>query len=383
MEKRILIISTTVGIGGAGIAVERTLNALNLLEYKIEVESLARSDSGKSILKRRILARLNREFERLSLRKLQKTGSGHKSIARLPFNALGRIDFLKYDIVHIHWANYGFLDFKNIVKIPKEVPVIFTLHSFWPFSYPDHYFTSDKINDIEKLFSATPIIEKICKRINLWILPSEEMKVYLPNDLQSRILNNPLPVNLSKSSLESDRKNYIFIAAGDVFDERKGLIDLLELWISSKMAFSDYELLVVGPINESTYKGAIASRAEVSGVRFIGEVHSSRDIYTLLTLSKAIFVPSYQETFGQVISEAFAAGCPVIARDTIISLGEFEELGSALFKCTYDVESFNSALEWSSNLDIDHKKIAYQASEIFSEKRIAHKLEKIYNEILL
>lgn len=47
-------------------------------------------------------------------------------------------------------------------------------------------------------------------------------------------------------------------------------------------------------------------------IRFLGEVHGASKAY-LLANAAALVVPSYSESFGNVVLEAMAAGCPVVA----------------------------------------------------------------------
>jgi glycosyltransferase involved in cell wall biosynthesis len=382
MKKRVLMLAATSGIGGAGIALDRIINALKPTDLEVDLETLNFSSSGKSIYRRRVIARLNREYEKFFNRKVKSNTNEYISADWLPFNVLKKIDYSKYDLVHIHWINYGFMGLNHINRIPSDIQVVWTTHSFWPFSSPHQYFASINHKQSDSNFIIQKHLTKVMERVAVWITPSRGMIPYLPSELDFRVVNNPLPIQESKCSLNSTRTNFVFIGAGDIFDDRKGLIDLLELWISSEADLKLSNLIIVGPAWPATYRSVIANEAERRGVKFIGEVTNPRDLQSILRLSKAIFVPSHQETFGQVISESLAAGCPVIARDSIVSLGEFDSITEAIFKCKFTPESFKDAVDWVDKLDIKPEIISMKTQEIFSPDSIAKKLSDVYESLL-
>jgi len=380
-EKRILIISATNGIGGAGIAVTRIAKALEAKGVEVDIESLNYSSSKKSLLIRRILARANREYEKFVQRNKIQNSNVIQSTSWLPFRPIRGIKYTKYDVVHIHWVNYGVLGLNHINRIPKVVPIVWTLHSFWPFSSPGHYFTRENPPEDVSLTFTKNENGKALERIRVWLLPSKGMLKYLPGLSNHSVINNPLPVQESQAKRPIDSSDYLFIGAGDIFDDRKGLKDLLELWISHKNLLIGKRLLVVGPVSPTTNDRLLVEEAERCGVNFVGEVNSIRDMQTLLRLSKAVFVPSYQETFGQVISEGLGEGCIIVARESILSLSEFDKLAKNIIKIDFSSESFSNAISWIQKKKVNRDEIAKETQILFSSDKIATDLIAVYEQL--
>jgi glycosyltransferase involved in cell wall biosynthesis len=380
-KKKVLFLSATNGIGGAGIAVTRIANALEGQGVEVDIESLNYSSSKKSLVFRKVLARANRGYEKLISRNQIQGSNVTQSANRLPFRPIRGINYAQYDVVHIHWVNYGVLGLNHLKKIPKGIPIVWTLHSFWPFSSPGHYFTAENpVHDVSLTFTNNKN-GKALKRVNKWLLPSKAMVGQLPGLLNYSVVNNPLPNQESQAIRLTNSRDYLFIAAGDIFDDRKGLKDLLELWISHKNLFGGDRLIVIGPQFPNTSSKVLVKKAEESGVLFLGEATSAREVQTMLRLCKAVFVPSYQETFGQVISEALGEGCLVIARESILSLGEFDKFFANIRRIDFSSDSFISAILWVQKKNINREKIARDTQMFFSQDRIAMELIAIYDQL--
>ncbi len=380
-KRKALLISATNGIGGAGIAVTRIAKALEGQGVEVDIESLNYSSSKKSLLFRRILGRANREYEKFIQRNQIQSSNVIHSTDWLPFRPIRGINYSKYDVVHIHWVNYGVLGLNHLSKIPKTIPIVWTLHSFWPFSSPGHYFTPENPpQDVSLTFSNKKHGEAL-KRVNKWLLPSKGMLDQLPGLLNYSVINNPLPNQESQASRSTNSRDYLFIGAGDIFDDRKGLKDLLELWISHESLFNGERLIVIGPVSPATYSNVLVEEAKKRGVLFLGEVNSIREMQTMLRLSKVVFVPSYQETFGQVISEALGEGCLVIARESILSLSEFEKFSSYIREIDFSSESFRSAISWVQKKKANREELAQDARMFFSLERIAINLIDVYEQL--
>ena len=137
---KILFLTTDYENGGAGIAASRMAEPLKMLGHHVQIESLGVSRRSRFFKKkRRILAKANRIFEFKLLRFARYSQNSYLAATFLPFNALGRCDFKHFDLVHIHWVNYGFISLRQAEKISKMVPTVWTLHSYWPFTAPYQY----------------------------------------------------------------------------------------------------------------------------------------------------------------------------------------------------------------------------------------------------
>lgn len=94
----------------------------------------------------------------------------------------------------------------------------------------------------------------------------------------------------------------------------KGLDLLIPVWQDIAEQFSDWELVIAGPI-DSEYAEGIVRRARehrIPQLLFTREVLGDNKS-SLLSTARLLVLPSYSENFGMVVAEALAHGLPVIA----------------------------------------------------------------------
>jgi glycosyltransferase involved in cell wall biosynthesis len=93
----------------------------------------------------------------------------------------------------------------------------------------------------------------------------------------------------------------------------KGLEMLLSAWTAIAADFSDWELVIAGPLKGAYPESmqTLAREMRAPRVKFAGEVLGEAKRFLLS--SAALFVlPSYSENFGMAVAEALAHGLPVI-----------------------------------------------------------------------
>lgn len=388
---KILFLTTDYENGGAGIAASRMSEPLKSLGHDVQIESLVLSSRSRFFKKkRRILAKANRIFE---YKFLGISGYNHNTYLAatfLPFNALGRLNLKDFDIVHIHWINYGFISLREVEKISKRVPTVWTLHSYWPFSAPFQY-AGSKVNDnqVENIFTSRFLVDKSSRRfLSLvtrvkWIAPSDHLWKDIAVPESNRItIANPLPKNMLVLPKKPER--YLYIGAGDVFDHRKGLADLLIAWVSSYDKREPRRLTIIGPSwehSQEKYSGLLKF-AQNSGVDFFGHVQDPRVMSLLHQEAHGLFVPSYEETFGQVISEALSNGTRVIARDSLSCLSAFKEFDEGILKIAFDDDGMKHAFEWCEGQSPLGEEFIERAQQKFSSNEIARTLSAFYEATL-
>lgn len=99
-------------------------------------------------------------------------------------------------------------------------------------------------------------------------------------------------------------------------DPKKGLDMLLPAWAAVAGDFTDWELVIAGPLggNYARSMQNLAEEIRAPRIRFIGQVlgESKRD---LLASASLFVLPTYSENFGIAVAEALAHGLPVITTD--------------------------------------------------------------------
>ncbi|MEE1382541.1 MAG: glycosyltransferase, partial [Segatella copri] len=142
---RVLIVNTSEKTGGAAVAANRLMDALNnngvkakmLVRDKetedITVVSLPRSLRLQwNFLWERWCVFWHLHFSRQRLWEVDMATSG-TDITKLR-------EFQEADVIHLSWINQGMLSLKNIRKIIRSgKPVVWTMHDLWPATGICHY----------------------------------------------------------------------------------------------------------------------------------------------------------------------------------------------------------------------------------------------------
>ena len=135
---RVLIVNTSEKTGGAAVAANRLLDALNnngvkakMLVRDKESEQITVVGLGHSMLMQwrflweRLVVYFHTLFSRQHLFDIDIANAG-ADITSLP-------EFKEADVVHLHWINQGMLSLKGIRKILEcGKPVVWTMHDIWP-----------------------------------------------------------------------------------------------------------------------------------------------------------------------------------------------------------------------------------------------------------
>ena len=135
---RVLIVNTSERTGGAAVAANRLMMALNnngvkakMLVRDKETDALTVVGLPKSpmlnwhFLWERLVIFFRCRFSRKHLFEIDLANTG-SDITKLR-------EFQEADVIHLHWINQGMLSLKGIRKILKSgKPVVWTMHDIWP-----------------------------------------------------------------------------------------------------------------------------------------------------------------------------------------------------------------------------------------------------------
>ena len=142
---KVLIVNTSEQTGGAAVAANRLMAALNNHGVKTKmlvgrkdtdnicvVETKGKFSKRWHFLWERLVIFFHLHFKREHLFEIDIANSG-TDITMLR-------EFKEADVIHLHWINQGMLSLKGIRKILRSgKPVVWTMHDMWPATAICHY----------------------------------------------------------------------------------------------------------------------------------------------------------------------------------------------------------------------------------------------------
>ncbi|MHB1572149.1 MAG: glycosyltransferase family 4 protein, partial [Solirubrobacteraceae bacterium] len=202
----------------------------------------------------------------------------------------------RYDVVHVHepvapLAGWVALEF-------SKLPLVGTFHS---------YSEGVVANGLGNLFGARRVLNRLHVRIAVSEAAAWTGLRFFGGHY--RVIPNGVHVDPAgpPPKLPSDRLRIAFVGQAV---ERKGLPLLLRAFEALREHIPT-ELTVIGPTQEELAPLMLDER----GVRVLGKVDDERK-FQELAAADVLCAPSLRgESFGMVLTEAFAAGTPVVASD--------------------------------------------------------------------
>lgn len=252
----------------------------------------------------------------------------------------GALKKLDYDVLHLHWINQRFIPLEDL---PKDKPIVWTLHDSWPFCGICHYFFdcdgyqkqcgdcpflhSGKQNDLS--YKAWKRKVELYKDLDLHIIsPSRWLadcakRSSLFGRFPVEVIPNCLDVEtyrpLDESEISPRWREYqerrpkkpfvLYGAVNAATDKIKGFANLLSALkiLEQKGHADDFELIVFG-----------ATESELSmevniPIHCVGYIANAKDLVSLYNLSSVMVVPSHTENLSCAIMESLSCGTPVVA----------------------------------------------------------------------
>lgn len=254
----------------------------------------------------------------------------------------GALRKLDYDVLHLHWINLRFVTLKDL---PRDKPIVWTLHDSWPFCGICHYFFeceqykqecgccpflhSDKADDLSHKVWLNKA--RIYKNLNLHIVsPSRWLggcakQSGLLGHFPVTVIPNCLDVNafrpLKEKEISHRWRNFqekrfvkpfvLYGAMNAATDKIKGFANLLSALrlLEQQGHKDDFELVVFG-----------ASESELSmdvniPIQYVGYVNDIQELVSLYNLASVMVVPSLTENLSCAIMESLSCGTPVVGFD--------------------------------------------------------------------
>lgn len=413
-------LNTYDGNGGAGRACIRLNRALN--NQGIESKVIVHYKFGKNPeigefntnLLQKGWAAATIILERIWAKRYLKALKTPFSFAWFGRSVIKHPDVKAADIIHLHWANHGFLDPKHIAEIAKlNKPVVWTFHDSNAFTGGCHVrYTCDhfknECGNCPLLKDASPNDyshtiwlqkKKAYDKLNFsiiapstWMQKSVSESSLMKGKLVEQIANTletsifkPMDKKTAKEKAGFATDKFIFLSG--FMPSRKDLhkgtsyllesLELLKIRLGEKA--KDVELVVFGNRNtedvpEFPFKTS-----------FFGTISDDERLALCYAAADAFLIPSLEDNLPYTVMESLSCGTPVITFKTggIPDMVKHQQNG---YLAEYrSSESFADGMEWVINC-LDRAKLDEAARqtimEDFSERVIGGKHINLYNKIM-
>lgn len=417
---RVLIVNTSERTGGAAMASNRLMEALN--NNGVKAKMLVRDKTTHCItvaaLPHPRLQRLRFMWERwliyVRLRLNRKnlfeidTAQCGTDITRLP-------EFKEADVIHLEWVNQGMLSLGSIKKILKSgKPVVWTMHDIWPATgichaalgckayrnachncqyLPGHGSRADLstkvFNKKKALYQGSGIHFVTCSR---WLgdqarqsaLMQGMQVVTIPNPIDTHVFRpTPQHHGASDANAHASHKRTILFVSQRVTLERKGINLFIEAIAKLVERHPD--------MKDNTTVAILGGHAEEVAGRLalpacpLGYVSDERKIVDIYNAADVFVTPSLDDNLPNTIMEAMACGVPCVGFKVggIPEMIDHQQNGYvARFKDTDDLaEGIHWVLDEADYDDLSRQCVKKVAGN-YSQTVVAMKYIEVYNQAL-
>lgn len=279
--------------------------------------------------------------------------------------ALKRIN---YDILHLHWINLRFIP---LDKLPKDKPIVWTLHDSWPFcgichlpldctGYERHCGRCPLLGSVkEKDLSSACWGKKsgLYKKLDLHIVsPSKWLaecakRSSLFRALEIKVIPNCIDTDsfcpgsrreaCERLHLDKDKRHILFGAMNAFADPNKGYDLLLEaLRHLNPDSLKNVDLVVFGA------KDTVNQDIEFIKTINLGILDNNEDIIAAYRAADVTAVPSRNENLSCTIMESMACATPVTAFNVGGNSDMIEHGKNGYLARRYDAADFAKGLQW-------------------------------------
>ncbi|WP_341226536.1 glycosyltransferase [uncultured Arcticibacterium sp.] len=326
------------------------------------------------------------------------------------------VDLKTFDIIHLHWTNFGFLSNTSIKRIfDLNIPIVWTMHDMWLMTGGCHhsgdclnfqtgcgeceqYLKRPSTSDLSFRLNQVKF-ELFKKKKNIHIVGCSEwisnrarkskvlgnLKITtIPNPLNQRVFFPINKENAKESMALEEKKTYILFSAMKVSVSWKGYgylkesLEILYMGCNKKEA-EGIEVLIVG-------EAAPESKHDFRfKTHILGRINDPDKLNTIYNTADIFVSSSIQENLPNTLIEALACGTPCAAFN-IGGIPEIIDHKKNGFLAKYkSSESLAEGIQWVLRNN-DDKQLSLNAREkvnkFFSEDVVAKKYLELYNSVL-
>ena len=283
---------------------------------------------------------LRRNLNSLPIRLVELNATVMPNVAWLPNPALRKVTADSPDLIHLHWAQNGFVPL-SWLRTLGDTPLLWTFHDMWPFcgvlhnEYEDGQrfhkpYTSANYPPERSGFDIDAMVwrqkQKLYADLNVaavapsrWLADKARQSVLwknrrievIPNGLDTDIFK-PVDRSLARRlfNLPEDKTILLSGAMYARDDINKGYAKLRAALDQLGSAAHDFHFAVFGMDEPSQPENLPYP------VSYLGVIKDEISLASLYSAADVMVVPSLQESFGQTASEPMACGRPAVAFNT-------------------------------------------------------------------
>ena len=343
---RVLIVNTSERTGGAAVAANRLMDALNNngVKAKMLVRDKVTDDITVVGLSQSLRSQWSFLWERWCVFWHLHFSQKHLfdiDIANAGFDITSLPEFKEADVIHLHWINQGMLSLKGIRKILNSgKPVVWTMHDMWPASsichltLGCHHYNNGcgnckylpnggGKNDLsariwkkkKKLYQGSNISFVTCSR---WLAQEAKLSALLEGQ-RIHTIPNPIDTHLYhqqdkkesrfRVTLPTDKRIILFIAqkATNPYKGMDYLVEACQLLATAHPEMKENTCVaILGGHSED-----LAGKLPFQTIP-LGYVNDDRRIVDIYNAADVFVLPSLSENLPNTIMEAMACGVPSV-----------------------------------------------------------------------
>lgn len=378
---KVLHIIPDVNAGGASKGAYRIHHAVKkmgvdshllVLKKNLEESNIENINAGLTgWIGRKIYKEINRSLNK-PFANFQTENTAPHSFGLARRGILNKINQSDADIIHLHWVS-NMLSIEDIGKITK--PIVWTFHDMWPLCGAEHYVMDDSPNArfrVGYLESNQPAYEigpdfnratwerKLaawrnksfqiatcsswladCAKASPLFQNSSIRPINYPLDTERTFFPSPKKESRKLFNLPQDKQIILAGAIDSVNSFYKGG-DLLKAAIE-KLPHADHGNTVIALFGE---KAGAQFKDWALPVFNVGRIYDEGLLGKLYSSADLAVMPSRQEAFGQVASEAQACGTPVVIFNKGGPLDIVAHKETGYLAQPFDVQDLADGIAW-------------------------------------
>ena len=413
---RVLIINTSERTGGAAVAANRLMEALN--NNGVKAKMLVRQKETDSItvvgLRHQWLQRWRFLWERWCIFRHLHWRRDHLfeiDIANTGANITSLREFAEADIIHLNWINQGMLSLNDIQSIlASGKPVVWTMHDMWPATAICHYTKGCKAfatecrncrllpgggsrNDLsnkvwkrkKRKLSGQNIVFVTCSR---WLegqakqsnLLQGQRIVSIPNCIDTHSFR-PCDKRKARESLNLpiDKRIILFVSQR-VTDDRKGmsyLIEAVEKIVNERPEWKENTAIAILGGHASDFQERLPLP-----VYALGYISDENRIVSVYGAADIFVIPSLEDNLPNTVMEALACGVPCVGFKTGGIPEMIDHMVNGYIAESRNVDDLAKGISWVLD-NPDRENMSRQALKkvvsSYSQNSVAMKYIDVYN----